>query len=319
MKQKYIVICTMLVILGLSGCGIGRGENPVSDPEQGKYILYYGNQDATALVQSAYETQTRSDDVGTLVTELYEQLRTQPDDVSRSIVVPQEKELKMPEIEIDGGQLTLSFGDQYQDLDTVQELLCRSALAKTLLQIPDISCISIQIKGQPLVDATKRAIGIITEDSFVDSSGRNVNAMSSTELTLYYSNSEGDKLVPVKCKVSYDSNISMEKLVMNLLINPQIDGVYPTLPKDLAVLGVSVKDGICCVNLDSSFITNAMDVSPAIPIYSIVNSLTELSSVSQVQIAVSGSSDVMFKDSISLTDVFERSLDYVQKESGDES
>jgi germination protein M len=169
------------------------------------------------------------------------------------------------------------------------------------------------------VDATKRAIGIITEDSFVDSSGRNVNAMSSTELTLYYSNSEGDKLVPVKCKVSYDSNISMEKLVMNLLINPQIDGVYPTLPKDLAVLGVSVKDGICCVNLDSSFITNAMDVSPAIPIYSIVNSLTELSSVSQVQIAVSGSSDVMFKDSISLTDVFERSLDYVQKESGDES
>lgn len=305
----------IVVLLCLSGCMKKQPENLTSSPEQGQYILYYSNKDATALVQSAYETKTDPDDTTALAAELYEQLRTQPEDVLQITAVPQEKDLTMPNIQVNGGLLTLSFGEQYQDLDTVQELLCRSALAKTLIQIPNVFCISIQIDEQPLMDVTRRAIGVITEDSFVDSSGRDINAMSSTELELYYTNSDGDKLVPVKCKVSYDSNISMEKLVLNLLTNPQVDDVYPTLPKDLTVLGISVKDGLCCVNLDSSFLTNAIDVAAYIPIYSIVNSLTELSSVTQVQITVDGSADIMFKDSISLTDVFERNLKYVQKES----
>lgn len=46
-----------------------------------------------------------------------------------------------------------------------------------------------------------------------------------------------------------------------------------------------------------------------IPIYSIVNSLSGLTSVNKVQITINGSTDVMFRDSISLNTMFERNLD----------
>ena len=46
-----------------------------------------------------------------------------------------------------------------------------------------------------------------------------------------------------------------------------------------------------------------------IPIYSIVNSLCAISNVNKVQLTVNGSSDVMFRDVISLNTQFERNLD----------
>ncbi len=46
-----------------------------------------------------------------------------------------------------------------------------------------------------------------------------------------------------------------------------------------------------------------------IPIYSIVNSLSEISTVSKVQITVNGSQEVMFRDAISLNTQFERNLE----------
>ena len=50
------------------------------------------------------------------------------------------------------------------------------------------------------------------------------------------------------------------------------------------------------------------------PIYSIVNSLAAVSSINKVQISVNGSQDVMFRDAISLNQLFERNLDYNAEE-----
>jgi germination protein M len=49
-----------------------------------------------------------------------------------------------------------------------------------------------------------------------------------------------------------------------------------------------------------------------IPIYSIVNSLAELPTVSRVQIRINGSQDDVFRDQIPLSTVFERNFDYIE-------
>ena len=79
-----------------------------------------------------------------------------------------------------------------------------------------------------------------------------------------------------------------------------MEGGYPTLPSDVKLLNVSVSENVCYVNFDSNLL---------IPIYSIVNSLCAISSVNKVQLTVNGSSDVMFRDVISLNTLFERNLD----------
>ena len=74
-------------------------------------------------------------------------------------------------------------------------------------------------------------------------------------------------------------------------------------------MNVSLNENICYINFDSTFLNNTLEVKEYIPIYSIVNSLSEISTVSKVQITINGSQDVMFRDVISLNTQFERNLE----------
>ena len=55
------------------------------------------------------------------------------------------------------------------------------------------------------------------------------------------------------------------------------------------------------------------DVLPEITIYSIVDSLSELSSISKVQISVNGDTSGVYRDSFKLADMYDRNLDYIAK------
>ena len=69
------------------------------------------------------------------------------------------------------------------------------------------------------------------------------------------------------------------------------------------------------MNFDSMFLKQVYEVKAEIAIYSIVNSLCELSGIDRVQIFVDGKSEVMFRERIPLTTVFSRDLDYIQQHS----
>jgi len=107
----------------------------------------------------------------------------------------------------------------------------------------------------------------------------------------------------------------MEKLVVEeLLKGPQSSGRFATLPSDVKLLNVSVNENVCYINFDSAFLNNALEVKEYIPIYSIVNSLCEISYVNRVQITINGSQDAMFRDVISLNTQFERNLELGETE-----
>ena len=106
----------------------------------------------------------------------------------------------------------------------------------------------------------------------------------------------------------------LEKLVVERLIagpDAENEELYPVINPATKVLGVTVKDGTCYVNLDNGFLTQTYNVSAEVQIYSIVNSLVELSNINKVQIAVNGNTDMIFREKISLSNVFDRNLDLV--------
>lgn len=109
---------------------------------------------------------------------------------------------------------------------------------------------------------------------------RDVNSFEKTELTLYFSNAAGDGLVEEKREVMRNTNTSLEKLIVEQLIEgPREPDSYPTLPPDMKLLNVMVSESVCSINLDSAFLNNSLEVREYIPIYSIVNSLSELPTV----------------------------------------
>ena len=155
----------------------------------------------------------------------------------------------------------------------------------------------------------------MTADLFIDNAGNEINAYEKTRLLLYFTNEDGERLIGVQTNpVVYSSNISMEKLVVERLIagpDAENEELYPVINPATKVLGVTVKDGTCYVNLDNGFLTQTYNVSAEVQIYSIVNSLVELSNINKVQIAVNGNTDMIFREKISLSNVFDRNLDLV--------
>lgn len=238
--------------------------------------------------------------------------------------VPENKELKATlsgginiiNYSLEGEQVTVSLGEKYKELSRTTEVLTRAALVRSLTEIPGVTYVMITVGGEPLTDLAGNALGIMTADMFVDNEGEQMNSYEKVTIRLYFANESGDSLIPINRELVHNidvSNISMEKLIVEQLIaGPANDESYPTINPQTKLLGVTVKDGICYVNLDSSFLTPVNNVTSDVTIYSIANSLVELSNVNKVQISIDGKKDIKFRDKYNLTTIFERNLQLVQ-------
>ena len=82
---------------------------------------------------------------------------------------------------------------------------------------------------------------MLSASDFVDSI-RDVNSFERTELTLYFANEAGDQLVEEKREVMQNSNTSLERLIVEQLIEgPQELGHYATIPSDVKLLNRSAR------------------------------------------------------------------------------
>lgn len=293
----------VLLCLGMAGCS---GQN---EEEESGYRIWYINKDETRL---AYEyRELRAENTEGLLNEALEFLREEPEDENYKPPLPEN--VRIESYEIEHNQLYLNFSVEYMDMLKVYEVLCRAALVRTLCQIPEIDYIGFRVADQPLMDLSGKAIGLMNEDQFIENAGEEINAYRTADLTLYYTNETGDRLVPQRVPMEYNSNISLEKLIVERLIDgPPYEGAYPTIPANTRLVSVSVRDGICYVNLDAGFLETGYNVTESIPIYSIVNSLIRNTDAQKVQISIDGETNRIFRESISFDTIFERNEELVE-------
>lgn len=272
------------------------------------YRIYYLNSTLTALSPQVYPTDTVVGDQ--VIQELMEQFQTAPNDVDNQVALP--SNVGYMGYKQEGNVLYLYFDAGYGNrsvMEPTREILCRAALTKTMTQIDGIDYISIYVGDQPLMGQDGRPVGLMSDADFVESIS-DVNTFERSELTLYFADEHGESLRKETREVVHSINTSMERLVIEELIRgPQAEGNYATLPSDVKLLNVSVNENVCYINFDGTFLSSIVEVKEYIPIYSIVNSLCGLPTVSRVQITVNGSSDVMFRGVISLDTQFEKNLD----------
>ena len=168
-----------------------------------------------------------------------------------------------------------------------------------------------------MADAAGNVVGIMSADMFIDNAESEINSAEKVRVRLYFANEAGDKLIETNRTLVYNSttNVSMERLVVEQLIagpSDQVrDKVYPTINPETKIISVTVRDGTCYVNLNENFLTQIYSVTSDVTIYSIANSLAELSNINKVQIAINGDSNVMFRENTSLAVTFGRNLDIV--------
>ncbi len=211
------------------------------------------------------------------------------------------------------GQLTLNFDSDYRQLTASEEVLFRQALVYTFTQIEGIKYVIVTIEGEPLVLADGREVGAMSPRAFIENAGKEINSYAKTTLHLYFADSSGTSLVRYDESVVYSSNIPMERLVVdNLIEGPDTKVCFPTVSTEAKVNNVIVRDGICYCDLDSKIVDQAYNVSEETVFYSIVNSLCEVRGISKVQISIDGETDRVFRNEIRLDKAYEKNLDIIK-------
>ena len=303
----WAVFLTLVLLSGMTGCA--REEK-----EDSGLLLYYLNEDLSSLNTLSYlmeDGKSKADlSPQEMADDMLEQLTTPSGDV-RSIAPIQN--FTVTGTTLQNGTLTVFLSSDYEELETVREILTRAALVNTLCQIDGVDSVSFLCGDHPLTNEDGSVVTAMNSDMFIFNSGKEIMNYEKVRLHLYFANEDGDQLVDTYRNVVYNSNISMERLVVEqVLKGPNSDVVFPTLNPAAKVLSVTTRDGVCYVNLDQAFLTEPYGVTSQVAIYSLVNSLTELSSVSAVQITIEGKTGKAFMDS-SLSSAFERNLSVVRK------
>ncbi len=305
-NRKRLCLAALIVVLAILAAGCKKKEALLEDGEA-EYRIYYLNAAMTRLDPREFRTKTTEPDM--LIQELMEGFLNVPADLDCQAALSDK--VLYQGYKREERVLYLYFDNNYTSMKPDREILCRAALVKTLTQVPGVEYINIYSGEQPLMDSNGMPVGMLSGSDFVDGIS-DVNAYEKTELTLYFTDENGELLYPEKREVIHSLNTSVERVILEELIDgPKQEGLRVTLDPATKLLNVSVNENVCYINFDAAFLNSTQEMNEYIPIYSIVNSLSELSSVNRVQITINGNQDVNFRDSISLNTLFERNLDYI--------
>lgn len=278
MKKKIVVFISVVLCCLLCACSSEQ-------KKENEIYVYYLNADRNALIKEIYP-----------ILDIQETLKKLEFHGVLSANV------KVGGFKLYNANLELYFDTNYFLLEKSEEVLTRAAIVQTFVQLERVDSVSFYIGQDPLTDSKGQVIGTMRAEDFVDNTGASVAAYQTADIILYFSDSEGTRLKEKTIQnVRYNANISIERVIMEQLINgTSSTGYRSTVPKSATLLGVSVKEQVCYVNLDSKFITDSYDLDPEVAIYSIVNSLIANGTVSKVQILIDGSSNVVYKNSVDL-------------------
>ena len=305
--RRFWLLLGMLFfpVLLMTGCSHAEQKGTAVD-------ISYLNKKETKLVAETHYLE--STDTKDMIVEVLTLLCSVPD--NKELKATLTSGINIITYSYDGEQGIVSLGEKYKELSGTTEVLTRAALVRSLTNIPDVNYVMLTVNGESLTDLSGNAIGAMTADMFVNNAGTQVEKVESkVTLRLYFANETGDGLVAVNRELTHNadlSNVPMEKLVVEQLISgPASDETFPTVSPDTKLVNITVKDGVCYLTFDSTMLTAVNNVTTDVTIYSIVNSLVELSNINKVQISIDGNKDGKFRDKYEASTIFERNLSLV--------
>lgn len=312
MKQIKRFIClllSLLLALSIVGCTSSKvvSEVPTTPNiyffDTAKNKLFSENLDISFLEEQSEDNQIKF---------ILEALAAGP----KITTLPTAVELPIHSANHEGTKVNIDFEARYNDLNSVQRIAVRAMLVESLCELDFIEGVTFSIEGMPMTGANGKEIGLVKPGDLLTGILDPNQATSKPIVTLYFASEDGTLLVPEQRRIELNSSVQQEKTIIEELIKgPQTEGLLPTMPAETIVKDVTVKDGICQVDLSfdlkSKFFTTPE--SKYIMIYSIVNTLTESSKINKVAFLVDGKKDIEFTNDIDLRETFVRDNKIIAK------
>ncbi len=301
------LLCTLLLIFSIVAYGCGEDETSKDKPEG--YEIYYLEREANKLAVDYENIEEKNASV--LVEKMLSAMMNPKN--SDDYVSVLNNNVKLIDYSVTENIVYLNFTTAYSNQSVVDELLCRAAFVLTLTQIEGVDFVGMNINGQPLI-FKNNTMSLMKASDFADISEDSIITNSMADVTLYFANKDGKKLKATKENISFSGNSTLEKCIVETLIKgPSSSDYKATIPKNVTVLDAFTRSSVCYVYFDSSINDTVIGVDDDIMIYSIVNSLSELTYISKVQIIIDGDPSNKLHDSYNIDTAFSRNLDLVEE------
>ncbi len=285
---KNLMIAAVASCAVLAGCG---------GPSDGTYMIYHTDVTGTRLTVSKFSTQTK--DTVELVKELLaESDKTGSNELNVAI---KPDDVKVENVSMQEGIVIITFSDNYNEMDKTTEAMYRTALVKTVYQIEGVEGLNIRDSKGIIKLASGVKLENLKSEDYIDESNDLFFDAQWKNVGLYFTDKSGDKLIRTDTNIAYNNNESIEKMIVSRLVDGPVEaGLYPVIPEDTKLLGVSVREGVCYVNFDSMFANGNVNASGNLPVYAVVNSLCELNEIKSVRIMIDGNSDIYYRENLNL-------------------
>ena len=185
---------------------------------------------------------------------------------------------------LEDGVLTLDLSAGYLALSDMNRTAAAFCAVLTLCQLENVEAVTVTAGGSPVFTGLMPGDAVLADtdtDPFV------------RQLRLYFPDGDGRYLVSEYHSLTLDEETSPERYVIEeLLRGPNNGELLSALPAGTELIACETENGLCTVNLTEAFYEGRplTALGERLTLFSLVNSLTALSSVDSVRILVNGQS-----------------------------
>ena len=187
-------------------------------------------------------------------------------------------------------------------------------LSELIQSLDFIDKVEFFVADLPLVNSKGDKIDAVERKDILINALNPKPPTSTQTITLYFPSLEDQKLHKELREIRVNNNTPVEEYVMAELIKgPTTDGLVRILPADTKVSDIKTQDGVCQIDLSYDLqVTHTENlIDKNLIIYSIVNSLTDLSRIQKVLFLKEGKKQTEFNIATQSGGVFERNEAFI--------
>ena len=279
MKKILIAILALLMCFSFCSCKKKENEANVQLSENSMADIYYPKGNKVVKSEEQYQIK-QPDSLSASVEELMLQLKDKLDE---------SMEYYTYLIDADNN-VSLEFISQ-GEYNREYILLAKAAVVETLFQMEGINSIKIKISD---VDGNVIGEDSYMEDSFYFYDYSENDDLNGREITLYYADDKGEKLLSRKKTINSLPNVSIEEIIVEELMK------LGTIPEKTKINSISINKDTCYIDLSKEFEDDIEGVKSEVVVYSLVNSITSLLEIENVQILIDGENVEKYRETVDI-------------------
>lgn len=307
--MSAFLMCSMLLLLfGCSGAETSTTE--VVELSEDNIYLYYIDSTTYEFFSEIYTlnpAETKYKNVAEILDTMFSKF---PD--NQTNLISSSMKMNHSSYDEDSNLVKIRVNVANELNDQYIEVLAKAAITKTLCQLDYVDNVQFEIYDSSTMMEEGTIIETYDEISFVDAEEES-GYLQKGVITLYFSNTNGNMLVEYDKAVEITNNVSLEQLVIESLITgPLREGYSQTMPEGTTLRKITIKDGVCYVDLSGEFNNTLNTCMDTVTIYSVVNSLCALPTINKVQFLINGEKQEFYRETIPFDGMFEQQMDLVQ-------